>query len=477
MSAESTVARQKRTTQLQQLMIIGRSLSLASNDKIISEVGKKVSLPCGAPSNGEIQDILWNKDGKSFVKYGKFGRTASKAPGSERFQFLSGTYNLETTSVQLTDAGTFSCIKPDKTVTTVELIVFEISAEPSDILIMSENLKLSIKSSPVMDFSASWLKDDKKIGDGPNLEVKNITVEKSGDYICLIRMKDGNEIRFSKTISVKGFTSSPSIVYMSGERSITLPFFFNFKVRDSPLLDEIRAIEGNIKHVSSTEKPFETLTLTSGAASWPPKSEPKSDSKPKPEDLSFYIRSPKLSGLYQMEIVLQIGSRQKKIQRDVCVANLTMSKSHNSISRGSNMTLLCSVDCIDKDVRLCWRHVNKSYDICGPPGKDKLAKEITIQPETSGNWTCGVFTGERWLASANLTLEIRDLTITLFWVTVAAGVIVFLLIVTILTIMIARHRRARRAQYRAWLLENLHQHRRCECEYTGFAPQRLKQNV
>ncbi|KAM4034299.1 T-cell surface glycoprotein CD4 isoform 1-T3 [Anomaloglossus baeobatrachus] len=454
------------------LLVFQTGLSLASNEKILAEVGKKISLPCG-DSNGVKQEIQWNKDGSLFVKYNKHNmKTVSKTvPGSDRFSMQPDiTHNLETTAVQLIDAGTFTCRKAGLDVKTVELIVFEVSAEPSDILLMSENLKLSIRSSPVMNAGVSWLKDDKKMTDGPNLELKNITIEQSGDYNCCIKMNDGAKTCFSKAISVKGFKPSAAVVYMSGKKPITLPLFFNFKVRDSPLEDDARAVEGNIKYLSST---IQTLTVTSGAC-WPQKCQPKSD----PEDLSPSIRSPQ-SGLYQMEIVLQIGKREKKLQREVCVANLTASTSHNNIVIESNITLLCSINCIDKGGRLCWRHENSSYELCGPPGKEKLAKEITIAPETSGNWTCGVFIGEKRLASINLTLELPQgfLSSPLFWVTVVLGVIVFLLCVTILTIMIARHRRVRRARYRAWILENLHHDRRCECNYKGFAPQRLRQNI
>lgn len=459
------------------LLYFQTGLTVASNEKVLAEVGKKITLPCGISTNGEAEDIQWNKDGTMFVKYNKMVKLYSKglaSAGSDRFQIPSRiTNNLEISNVKLTDSGTFTCRKADEKsqVKEVELIVFEVLAEPSDILLMSENLKLSIKSSAVTDLVVSWLKDKTKIRDGPNLEVKNITIEQSGEYTCHVKIKDGVETRFSKMINVKGFTSSPSIVYMPGKRTITLPFIFNFKVRESPLQGEVRAVGGSIKYFSSTNRTLHTLTVTSGAC-WPSTCQQKSN----PADLSVSIPNPK-SGLYQMEIVLQIANRNKTLQKAVCVANLTVSTSHSNIVTESNVTLLCSINCIEKDERLCWHHANKSYDICGPPGKEKLAKEITILPKTSGNWSCGVFSGEKRLASVNLALEIQDLSSILFWVTIAAGVIVFLLIVTILTIMIARHRRMRRARYRAWLLEHLHQHRRCECDYKGFAPQRLRQNI
>ncbi|XP_040293690.1 roundabout homolog 2-like [Bufo bufo] len=456
------------------LLFFLTGLTLVSNEKIIAEVGKKISLPCAVSKNG---DITWNKDGALFAKKGRMGLAYGKVSGSERFSIASGaTNNLETANVQLSDSGTFTCAMVGAVVKTVELVVFEVSAEPSGTLITSENLKLSVKSSPVVKSEVCWLKDGVKITDGVDLEVKNITIEQSGDYVCHIKMKDGVEAHFSKSISVKGFKSSPAIVYMSRKKSVTLPFMFNFNVKESPLQDDIGAVEGDLKYLSNPPKTVQSLVVTSGAACWSLKCQPKMD----PQDLNLSITSPR-SGLYQMEILLQIGGRKKRLHKDVCVANLTVSTSHNNIVTEGNVTLLCGINCIDKDGRLCWRHTNRSYDICGPPGKDNLAKEITVLQETSGNWTCGVFTGENRLTSANLTLEIPlgflDLSNALFWVTVVAGVIVFLIIVTVLTVIIARHRRVRRARYRAWLLENLHHHRRCECDYKGFAPQRLRQNI
>ncbi|XP_075113731.1 uncharacterized protein LOC142182858 [Leptodactylus fuscus] len=463
------------------LLFCQAGLALVPSEKIFGEVGKKISLPCRDSRKEELQNIQWNKDGEMFVKYNKMGKSHGKAedPSSitsagKRFNVQHRTScNLETNEVKLIDSGIFTCLIQGVLEKTVELIVFEVLAEPSDTLIMTENLTLSVKSS-IRTFDVSWLKDGVKIRDGPSLEMTNVMIEQSGIYTCHIRMKDGAETRLSKTISVKGFKPTPTIVYMSGKQPITLPFIFNFKVRESPLLDGIRAVEGDIKYISSTNKTEETLKVTSGAACWPSKCEPKAD----PEDLSYRVLRPK-SGRYHLEIVLQIANRDRRLQRDVCVTSLTVSTSDDHIVSESNVTLLCNVNCIGKDSRLCWHHVNKSYEICGLPGKEKLAKNITIVPETSGNWTCGVFTGDKRLASINLTLEmpLGFLSSPLFWVTVVVGVIVFLLIVTILTIMIARHRRVRRARYRAWLIENLHHHRRCECDYKGFSPQRLRHNV
>ncbi|XP_066454970.1 T-cell surface glycoprotein CD4 [Eleutherodactylus coqui] len=456
------------------LVFLQIGLTLASNKKVTAEVGKKISLPC----EDSTQDIKWNKNGKLFAKFSPSGglqyTNAQAAADRERYKIPSRiTNNLEITNVQLTDAGSFACVKAENIVKTLELIVFDFSAEPSDILLMSENLRLSITSSPVLNLDVSWLRDSLKIGVGPKLEVKNITVEQSGNYMCQIKTKDGVEARFSKTISVKGLTPSPTTVFMSGKRAITLPFRFNFKVRNS-LQDGVKVIEGNVMRLSSTNESLHTLKLDSEAACWSQTCHLKTN----PEDLSVNITNPK-SGLYQMKIVLETGTRQKKLHRDICVANLTVSTSHNNSVAESTVGLLCGTNCIEKDWRLCWRHENISNNICGPLGNGKLHKEITVLQETSGTWTCGVLSGERTVASAKMKLEMPQafLSSPLFWVTVGVGVIVFLIIVAILTIMIARHRRVRRARYRAWLIENLHQHRTCECDYKGFAAQRLRHNI
>ncbi|KAG8536897.1 hypothetical protein GDO81_025479, partial [Engystomops pustulosus] len=261
-----------------------------------------------------------------------------------------------------------------------------------------------------------------------------------------------------------GFTLSPSIVYLGGQQPLSLPFIFNFKVRESPLQGGVGAVEGDLKYLSSNKVTVQTLTVTSGAACWPSRCQEKAH----PEDLSVALTHPK-SGHYRMEIVLQIAGRQRRLHRDLCVANITVSSSHSDIITGGNVTLLCHINCLDHAGSLCWRHGDSDHQICGPPGEPNLAKEMTVLPETTGNWTCGAFLRKKELTRATLTLEpaLGFQASPFFWVTVVVGVIVFVLIVTILTIMIARHRRVRRARYRTWLIQNLHQHRRCECGYKG----------
>lgn len=67
---------------------------MASNEKVLAEVGKKITLPCGISTNGEAEDIQWNKDGTMFVKYNKMVKLYSKGLGKVlyRVAYLDGLW-------------------------------------------------------------------------------------------------------------------------------------------------------------------------------------------------------------------------------------------------------------------------------------------------------------------------------------------------------------------------------------------------
>ncbi|XP_072280918.1 T-cell surface glycoprotein CD4-like [Pyxicephalus adspersus] len=224
------------------------------------------------------------------------------------------TNNLEITGVQLTDSGNYTCLKDTQT-WTEELVVLQVEAIPLGTLLATEDLTLTIQYPSQMPLTVSWWKD-KKISDGPVLKKKNLQIEDSGMYTYRVKMGVGEEKVFEKQIEVKGFYHSQSIVYTTGKRPVTIPWFFNFNVRQTPLEKDAKVLEGNITFSSQMIKP---LTIDNGAVCWQKSCDTKSgDSK----NLSYYLKSPK-NGTYRMEIVLQIDGRQKHLRRDVCVANLT----------------------------------------------------------------------------------------------------------------------------------------------------------
>ncbi|XP_063819854.1 uncharacterized protein LOC135058245 [Pseudophryne corroboree] len=455
------------------LLYFQTCLSLASRVRIIAQAGGSASLPCNVMTEG---DILWYKNERLLVRYQKLQKEyLYKDKESNRYNVPSRVTNdLEVTDVKPSDSGTFTCNKEKNVIIqTVDLLVLTVSAYPSATLLVSENLRLTITSYPELPLQATWWKDGNYIGIQTNLKKSNVQTEDSGIYMCQAKIGDKTE-NINTSIKVKGFAPSPAVVYMSRKNPVNIPFIFNFKARETALSDDVSIAEGNVTYQS---KVIKKLTVDARAACWSKKCDSKAQPG-NPNDLTLHLSKP-MSGHYRMDIVLRINGRDKRLSRDVCVANITVSASPGNFTMESNVTLRCNVTCIDSDGKLCLHHANIGREICGQVGKSTLAKEITAMPETVGNWTCSVLVGAESMASANLILEVQpdflDLSNYLFWVTVGAGVLVLLLIIGIITIMIARHRRVRRARYRAWLLENLHQHRRCECK--GFAPQRLRDNI
>ncbi|XP_063818534.1 uncharacterized protein LOC135056823 [Pseudophryne corroboree] len=458
------------------LLCFQTRLSLASIEKIVAATGNDILLPCNVETQGDIQ---WLKNDVLLLKYiNSIRRLGASIQDRDRFKVPSHhTNDLKVTKVKLSDSGTFTCKKGKDTVRTVELFVVQVSANPSAELISSEDLELSIQSSPeiISGLQVTWMKDGKNISTDSKLVVKNVQREDSGSFECRIKIDTGNEVKSTTMITVKGLLPSPAIVYTAGKHPITIPWLFNFKVQQKPLSPHnVCAAGGNITFQS---KVIKKLTVTQEAACW----HQKCDQKTPPEqlhNLSVCLPNPS-SGHYEMAITLKAGAREKTLMTRVCVANLTVSVSPSDVRMDSTATLLCNVTCIDPDGKLCWSHTNTGHEICGQVGTSTLAKEVTAMPETVGNWTCSVLVGAESKASANLILEVQaaflDASSSLFWVTVGVGVLVLLLFVVTITVMTARCRRMRRARYRAWLLQNVHQQRRCQCK--GFAPKLLSENI
>lgn len=447
--------------------------SLPSNEKVLvlAEVGKQVSLPCDKNTNGEI---IWLKDKILVIKYENARKLYGiMAKDKLRYNIPSHTTNnLAMMDIKITDAGTYTCQYRTSVIRTVELFIFQVSILPSASLLVSEDLVLKLTTSPssVPGLQVSWEKDGILKSNDLKLEENNVQLNNS-PYVCRIKMEGGNRLDITTEVTVFGFHDFPSILYTSGKNPVTIPWIFNFNIRNK--LSHVHVVEGSISYSS---KILNQLSVTEGAASWPARSDLK-DAPEKPNDLSVYLLNPKI-GKYQMKICLKIGNRIKNLTREVCVANLTVSDSKSDISQDSRVLLQCSVNCIDINEKLCWHHWKTSHEKCGEQGHTSLNTEVTAGNETVAIWTCSLTSGKVRLVSANVTLEVKsvlDLSNPLFWVTSGVGIFIILLIVVIVTIVIARNRRVRRAQYRAWLLENLHQQRTCVCK--GFAPQRLKDYI
>ncbi|XP_077323236.1 T-cell surface glycoprotein CD4 [Lithobates pipiens] len=451
------------------LLYLQTYLYLASGESFIYQAGDRATLPCSFPG-----DIEWKKDGERLLKTGKsksFGIAIKDK--AERFSVSGDTNDLTISKLLFpSDSGNYTCQKNAQT-QTVQLLVFQVKAVPSMTLLASENLILTIEHPPGTSAAVSWWKSEQKKADGPVLKKDNVQIDDRGTYKVHVEMGNGLKKDFDLKIEVSGFSHSPSTVYMSGKRLVLLPWIFNFNVRKTPLEKEVRVLGANISFSSQRMK---EMPDRGGAGCWD-NCDPKVQGE-RYNDLSYTLTNPK-SGTYQMDIVLQLESRQKRLTREVCVSHMTVSASPTFFSMESNVTLRCSASCPDPDAKLCWYYKVIGQRVCGEPGQRTFTKNITAVPETLGNWTCNVLIGENIRSSANLTVEITlglfHPSGALFWVVVVVGFIVLLLLVVIVTVMAARFRRMRRARYRAWLLENLHQQRVCECN--GFAPKRLRENV
>ncbi|XP_069834965.1 T-cell surface glycoprotein CD4-like [Dendropsophus ebraccatus] len=447
-------------------------LSLASDVKLLAEAGKQVSLPCDVQTDGDIE---WHMDKGLLIKYFRSKRFhGPRVKDQTRYSVPSHiTNNLSLMKVGIDDSGIYTCQTGKSILRTVELLVFLVSIQPSASLFLSEDLVLELKSKPslVPRLIVSWKKDGTVKSSDHKLEENNVQLNSAGSYVCHITLDSGHSLDITKWIKVFGFHDAPSIVYTTGNDPVTIPWTFSFNLRNKLMISDVHVEGGSIVHSYSSQM-ISNLSVVSGNVNWLANSDSK-DVSEKTNDLNIHLLNPK-AGKHYMEIVLKIGDRKKILSREVCVASLTVPDSKSDLSPHTRVPLQCSVTCIDSNSKLCWHQWKTGREMCGQEGHNSFPIEVTTGNETEVIWNCSVTSGNKRLVSAMVTLELKsspELSSTLFWVLVGVGIFILLLIVLIITIVIARNRQVKRERYRAWLLENINQQRRCECK--GFAPKRL----
>ncbi|XP_063291405.1 T-cell surface glycoprotein CD4-like [Pelobates fuscus] len=391
---------------------------------------------------------------------------------------FSDSTSLEIEKVRLSDAGIYTCESNSKSENS-ELVLFELSATPSADLIMKETLSINIRSSK-SEFTLLWkvpsnIPAVKDLTKNP-LILSNVQPDFGGKYTCTVKMTGSKDVDFTKSIEVFGFLPAPDTVYASGS-PVTLPWKFNFNVQDQPLGDGVKVIKGAVIHSEEKGKDgtiISNLNLTS-ATCWPHSCHKKITSGLK-SDLSYYLNKPK-GGWYHMEITLELKNRRSELSQTICVAAITTSPSPNGkIPLNSPITLSCMVSCMPANGVLCWHKDHENDNTCGQQGDTTIEVELDVLPEYVGNWSCSLLVEKQIMARQVLIIEAAlPLQEIMLW-SVAGGATVLLLVaVLIATLAVARCRRRRRARYRAWLLQTLHEQRRCECDSKGFIPRRLQE--
>lgn len=108
------------------------------------------------------------------------------------------------------------------------------------------------------------------------------------------------------------YSASSGIVYIQNPKSVILPWEFNFRVKSN----EVKVVEGKVTYPSKVIQP---LSTTGASVCW---LESCSSQTGHVNNLDLHLSNPEI-GDYEMEIVLEMDDRRKKLLRKVCVASLT----------------------------------------------------------------------------------------------------------------------------------------------------------
>ncbi|KAM8924723.1 T-cell surface glycoprotein CD4 [Pelodytes ibericus] len=456
----------------------GAALPHADTLQVLAEAGNKVTLPCSLSTD---RDFTWWRN-KNKIKYKSNGLDFYDGKSfGKRLLIPSMTTNISLviTNVQLSDSGSYTCEVNSKKENPVQLIILQISAEPSPPLIMSEDLTLTLRKSlgdSNLDIKHSWMVPEsggrKKPDNAEKMVIQNIQIDQGGTYTCHVKANDKTEM-YSMDIRVLGILPAPDTVYIS-HSPVYLPWHFNFNVRDPPLVGQLHVIRGGLYY--SLEKGenlrlLSNLSVSSGVC-WPHKCHDQKLTPNEKKDLGYHLSKPK-GGWYHMVITLELGNRQKQLSQDICALHLNATSS--PVTGDSQVTLLCKASCMPPSSILRLHQEGIDTAVSGQRGKRSLELVLNVSSETIGKWNCSLFVKDQLMATTHVPLASIEKAISLYrillWVAVAGAAILLLIIAVIVTLAVARCRRKRRARYRAWLIQTLHQRKRCECK--GFASTRL----
>ncbi|XP_056331989.1 hemicentin-2-like isoform X2 [Danio aesculapii] len=163
---------------------------------LYQEVGKEVSLDCGAPPNSDIEwrlnnNLIISNNGKSGTRCKGSGPTAEKA------NIYGDT--LKVPRLEPRDSGVYSCIQSGKQ---YMLHVVSVFVKPGPVLVQSSDAELYCNIDGKPNTEVEWLRppnDQRYDAKHQVIHLKSVTSNDGGKWTCVV-----NDFKFNVTLTVVG---------------------------------------------------------------------------------------------------------------------------------------------------------------------------------------------------------------------------------------------------------------------------------
>ncbi|KAG8509038.1 T-cell surface glycoprotein CD4, partial [Galemys pyrenaicus] len=235
-------------------LLLALLLALAPEDtqgkeRVLAKAADKVELPCQRSQKKSIP-FSWKQPSQTIIlrNQGDFiitGSTNLKGRvETKKMLWDQGSFPLIISKLEKKDSGTYICETGDKK-TEVELLVFELTYDPSNRVMEGQRLTLTLTGPNGLQPSVQWKvpgSGDNK-GNGMSYTVPQVGLQHSGTWTCHIS-QDKATLVWNTNIVVLGFQKVIDIVYRKeGEQAV---FLF-------PLSFEARALKGDLQWQADRE--------------------------------------------------------------------------------------------------------------------------------------------------------------------------------------------------------------------------------
>ncbi|XP_007503558.1 T-cell surface glycoprotein CD4 isoform X1 [Monodelphis domestica] len=214
-------------------------------ESVLGQVGGTVELPCKA-SRKERMDFAWKQQNqdlilKSFQKglsrmmWGTSNILRNRADSSSN-QWDMGSFPLTIQYLETSDSGMYFCEVEDKK-QQVQLLVFKVTANPSESVLSGNNVTLTLHSPPNLpELKIEWhgpgntskriLSSNKK-----TLNLLQVDSEEEGEWSCTVSI-NGKSLKLSKRVTVHGFRHPYQRYYKIAGKDAEFNFPLNLGEQD-----------------------------------------------------------------------------------------------------------------------------------------------------------------------------------------------------------------------------------------------------
>lgn len=450
------------------LQLVPLTATTRGRELILGVTGENAALPCKATKK-ESMDFSWKQPDQTVLLRGFRKGSPSKVIGNTKKkdrvdsltnQWEGGSFPLIIKKLEISDSGTYFC-EVENRKQEVQLLVFKVTATPSDYVISGTNVTLTLHgSSNLPAFNVEWRGPGDKSKQILNQDKKTLNLVKMGPnetglWDCIVSVSH-KTLKLGIKVTAFGFTKSSQTFYTMVGKAVKFSFPLNLNDqelnREQPNGELRWKVEGTASSPQVAKFSWKSDSLTRETEAPPFNRDPKF---PLMITLSPVLPSHAGSGVFLLKF--SSGTVEQKV-------NLVVMK---AMSRESPHHELCCevLGPIIPGLLLTWIRENQTEKEGSVSEKQR---ELKVKEPKSGTWECQLlFQNKKQLKSDSFKLTAKQEWNLPFHLGIGLGAGASLLLLSGLCIFFCarRRHRLRRAERMSQIRRLLSEKKTCQCPH------------